>query len=136
MFYYRRPDEERGRIFSITEKRFPVVTGNGASTLERLILEDERAVCMARFYLKKQSKHLSDVPASGERVQLVELGTHCRGAIFLDGGWARTRELEDAIDEISRRFERVLFRAIRYTDSLRRRISKRERISKSSSLTG
>ncbi len=79
VFYYRRPDEERGRIFSITEKRFPVVTGNGASTLERLILEDERAVCMARFYLKKQSKHLLDVPARGERVQLVELGTHCAG---------------------------------------------------------
>jgi membrane protein DedA with SNARE-associated domain len=109
VFYYRRPDEERGRIFSITEKRFPVVTGNGASTLERLILEDERAVCMARFYFKKQSKHLFDVPASGERVQLVELGTHSMGAIFLDGGWARTRELEDAIDEISRRFHGFYF---------------------------
>ncbi len=109
VFYYRRPDEERGRIFSITEKRFPVVTGDGASTLERLILEDERAVCMARFYFKKQGKHLTDVPASGERVQLVELGTHCRGAIFLDGGWARTRELGDAIDEISRRFRGFYF---------------------------
>lgn len=109
VFYYRRPDEERGRIFSITEKRFPVITGNGASTLERLILEDERAVCMAQFYFKKQSRHLSDVPASGEHVQLVELGTHCRGAVFLDGGWARTRELEDAIDEISRGFEGFYF---------------------------
>ncbi|HET9531340.1 MAG TPA: alpha/beta fold hydrolase, partial [Blastocatellia bacterium] len=61
VFYYRQPDMECGKIFSITEKRFPVVEGDGISTLERLILKDERAVCMARFYLKKQGDRLLDV---------------------------------------------------------------------------
>lgn len=51
VFYYRRPDEQHGRIFSITEKRFPEVIGDGARNLERLILDDERAVCMALFYM-------------------------------------------------------------------------------------
>ena len=44
LFYVRRPSEERGRIFSITEKRLPVVTGDGERSLEELILDDERAV--------------------------------------------------------------------------------------------
>ncbi len=109
VFYYRYPNEERGRIFSITEKQFPVVEGDGASTLERLILKDERAVCMARFYLNKQGDRLWDVPAKGERVQLVELGTHCRGAIFLDGSWVNTAEIEEAVDRISQSFDGFYF---------------------------
>jgi hypothetical protein len=109
VFYYRRPGEERGKIFSITEKRFPVVEGDGRSTLEHLILSDDRAVCMARFYLKKQGDRLWDVPAKGERVQLVEIGTHCRGAVFLDGGRVKTPELERAIDEISKGFKGFYF---------------------------
>lgn len=36
VFYYRLPWEDRGRIFSITEKRFPVVVGDGESALVRL----------------------------------------------------------------------------------------------------
>ncbi|HLF84433.1 MAG TPA: hypothetical protein VI837_09685, partial [Blastocatellia bacterium] len=104
VFYYRRPDEKRGRIFSITEKRMPAVTGDGASTLEKLILADERAVCMARFLLAKHKARAGEVPAKGERVQLVEIGTHSKGALFLDGSWIRTPELETRIDEISRSF--------------------------------
>jgi hypothetical protein len=104
VFYYRHPEEERGRIFSITEKRFPAVVGDGIGTLEKLILADERAVCMARFYLSKNEDRLWEVPQEGQGIQLVELGTHCRGAIFLDGGWVKTEALEDAIERISRRF--------------------------------
>lgn len=109
VFYYRRPTEAQGRVFSITEKRFPIVRGDGESTLERLILKDPRAVCMARFYLDKQSERLLEKPASGEAVQLVELGTHCRGAIFLDGRWAKTAQLEKTFDEISKGFEGFYF---------------------------
>jgi hypothetical protein len=65
----------------------PTVTGDGVSTLERLILADDRAVCMAQFLLDKHKKRASEVPAAGERVQLVEIGTHSKGALFLDGGW-------------------------------------------------
>jgi pimeloyl-ACP methyl ester carboxylesterase/membrane protein DedA with SNARE-associated domain len=109
VFYYRLPGEDRGRIFSITEKRFPVVVGDGESTLEQLILQDERAVCMARFYLRKHHDRLWSTPAAGERAQLVELGTHCRGAIFFDGGWVKTERMEEAFDQISRGFDGFYF---------------------------
>jgi hypothetical protein len=42
-------------------------------------------------------------------VQLVELGTHCRGAIFLNGGWVKTAQLEKAFDDISKGFEGFYF---------------------------
>jgi len=104
VFYIRRPGDPSGQIFSITEKRMPAVVGDGVSTLERLILEDSRAVCMARFLLKQHKSRMSQVPALGERVQLVELGTHSRGAVFLDGSWTKTPELHAKIDEISQGF--------------------------------
>jgi RimK-like ATP-grasp domain len=109
VFYYRRPSEPRGRIFSITEKRFPFVTGDGRRTLEELILDDERAVCAARLYLERFKARLRTIPAAGERVPLAELGTHCRGAMFLDGGWAWTRELENRFEAIARAFDGFYF---------------------------
>lgn len=109
IFYYRYPSEEHGRIFAITEKRFPKIIGDGRSTLEQLILHDQRAVAMWRFYCAAQQARLYDVPPAGAVVQLVELGTHCRGAIFLDGGWVQTAALEAAIDRISRSYEGFYF---------------------------
>jgi hypothetical protein len=108
IFYFRHPGAERGRVFSITEKRMPVVVGDGQRTLERLIYHDPRAVCMTRHYLAVQ-RDPSRVPAAGEAVTLVELGTHCRGAIFLDGRRLLTPELESAIDAISRGYDGFFF---------------------------
>jgi pimeloyl-ACP methyl ester carboxylesterase/membrane protein DedA with SNARE-associated domain len=104
VFYVRRPDEATGRIFSITDKRFPIVVGDGATTLEELILDDDRAVCMARLYLTTHADHLTWVPPAGQAVPLVEIGTHCRGAAFFDGAGMKTPALELAIDRLSQDF--------------------------------
>lgn len=109
VFYYRYPNQPTGKIFAITEKRFPVVIGDGHSTLEHLILNDSRAVCMARFLLDKHADRLWERPAAGEIVRLVDLGTHCRGAVFLDGGYLKTAELEAAIDRICQPFDGFYF---------------------------
>ena len=87
----------------------PVLLGDGKRTLEELILADDRAVCMSDFYLRKNSERIHDVPAVGEEVQLVEIGTHCRGAIFLDGSDTITPELEAVIDQIAQSFDGFYF---------------------------
>src|SRR5258708_9635571 len=109
VFYYRYPGSERGRVFSVTEKRMPVLLGDGKRTLEELILADDRAVCMSDFYLRKNSERIQEVPAAGESVQLVEIATHCRGAIFLDAGEAITPDLAEAIDRIATTFDAFVF---------------------------
>jgi len=109
VFYVRYPDDERGRVFSVTEKRMPVLVGDGCRTLEELILADDRAVCMADSYLRSNSERAQDVPAAGETVQLVEIGTHCRGAIFLNGSYAITPALEETIEKIASTFDGFFF---------------------------
>jgi len=109
VFYYRYPGDERGQILSVTEKRMPILVGDGKRTLEELILADDRAVCMSEFYLRKNAEKVQEVPAFGERVQLVEIGTHCRGAIFFDGSDTMTPALEEVIDRIAQTFDGFFF---------------------------
>jgi membrane protein DedA with SNARE-associated domain len=106
IFYYRYPGEAAGHIYSITEKHFPEVTGDGRSTMTDLVLRDERAVCLANVYLARFG---DEVPAAGTRVRLVELGSHCRGAIFLNGGHLETPELLASIDRIAKGHAEVYF---------------------------
>jgi membrane protein DedA with SNARE-associated domain len=105
IFYYRRPHETRGHIFSITEKQFPTVRGDGRSTIEELILSDRRAVALARKYIEYNAARLDRIPKPNETVSLIDIGTHSRGAIFLDGEHLRTPALESRIDEICRRID-------------------------------
>jgi membrane protein DedA with SNARE-associated domain len=109
VFYCRMPDEARGRVLSITEKRFPIVIGDGQSSLCELVQRDERAGCIADTYARLLKRPMSDVPALGEPVQLVEIGSHCRGAIFLNGEHLWTGELEEEIERIARAHEGFYF---------------------------
>ncbi len=109
VFYYRFPSQERGKIFSITEKTFPVLIGDGESTLEELILKDTRAVCLAGKYFEQNHERLNDIPSSDEKVTLIEIGTHSRGAIFSDGARFLTKKLEASIDSIIRNYDGFFF---------------------------
>ncbi len=109
IFYYRYPEASTGEIFSITDKQFPRVTGNGKHNLRRLIVDDERAVCMAQHYFKANQERLFDVPAAGEEIQLIDIGTHSRGSVFLDGAAIETPALSAAIDRVSKSFDGFYF---------------------------
>jgi hypothetical protein len=104
VFYYRYPGQSEGQIFSITEKRFPAVVGNGSSTIAELILRDKRAICLADLYLSRLKRPADHVPVVGESVALAELGSHCRGALFLNGARLKTEALRRAIEEALRGF--------------------------------
>ena len=101
IFYYRFPQEREGRIFAITEKVFPVVTGDGRHTLEELVRADPRASLVAGTYLERFASEQLRVLAADESFRLVEAGNHCQGAIFLEGGRLLSVTLAKRIDEIS-----------------------------------
>src|SRR6266404_6454055 len=105
VFYYRLPHERSGRIFAITEKIFPTITGDGRHTIEELIWQDERARFVADKYLDRLGKRGTEVLAMGETLKLVEAGNHAQGCIFRDGVHLWSEELERRIDAISQRLD-------------------------------
>ena len=105
LFYIRFPHEAHGHLFSITDKRFPVVTGDGRSTLDQLIAAHPRYRLQAGVFRQRHAAVLEQIPAQGERVPLARAGNHCQGTQFLDGNWLKTPALEAAIDAIARQID-------------------------------
>lgn len=101
IFYARPPGATVGTIFSITDKRFAVLTANGASTLREQIWRHPRYRLQAEIYLANLGPAADDIPAAGTPIRLGELGNHCRGALFLDGASLITPELTRAVDAIA-----------------------------------
>ncbi|MBI2682709.1 MAG: VTT domain-containing protein [Acidobacteriales bacterium] len=102
IFYYRFPGEAQGHIFAITEKEFPVVTGDGVQTFEELVDADSRAALIAETYRARFPQLQGSILPAGEKLRLVEAGNHCQGCIFRDGMHLATEALRARIDEISR----------------------------------
>lgn len=104
VFYYRMPGCRRGRILSITDKHFPVVTGDGRSTLADLIWSHPRYRMQTQTFFERHRDSLDRVAASGEHVQLAIAGNHAQGTVFRDGRHLLTPELESRIDAIAQSF--------------------------------
>ena len=101
VFFARDPEGGSPIITSITSKHLPELEGDGQRTLERLVLDDARAVAMAKVYARGLADRWQQVPGAGERVRLTQVGTHSLGSIFLDAREHATPELLGTITEIS-----------------------------------
>ncbi len=102
IFYVRRPGERTGHVFSLTLKFFPHVRGDGSSTLEQLIRADPRAGRVPHLYLPRHRHRLGWVPARDQRVRLVFVGNHCKGAVFRNGMDLITPALTRRIDALAK----------------------------------
>ena len=119
VFYVRHPCEETGRIFSVTDKHFPVILGDGRHTLEQLIWRHPRYLMQAHVFMQRHEERLGRVLADGETLRLAEAGNHCQGTRFTDGSHLITPQLTTAIDALARRLDRFYFGRfdIRYADA-------------------
>lgn len=102
VFYYRMPGSRHGRIFSITDKQFPVIVGDGRSTIEELIWAHPRYHLQARLFLARHAGIRARVLGPGERFQLAIAGNHAQGTLFRSGSHLLTPALEQRIDGIAR----------------------------------
>jgi len=101
VFIARVPDEPGVRVLSVVYKSFPAVLGDGQKSLRQLIAEEPRARLSAALLYQRWVAQLDAVPAPGERIPLVEIGSHCRGALFLDATHEATAELEDTLTRLA-----------------------------------
>ncbi len=118
IFYVRHPSEQKGFLLSITDKKFPFVTGDGRSCLGDLILADRRARIIAGTYFSRLKSQLDHVPPYGERVILTECGNHCQGAVFENGERLESPVLMATLDQLAKRIPDFYFGRfdVRYLD--------------------
>jgi membrane protein DedA with SNARE-associated domain len=109
LFYIRKPSEKNGLIFSITDKKFPFVVGDGKTKLGDLILQDTRARIIADVYFSRHRKDLNSIPQLNEKIQLSECGNHCQGAIFLNGENLISPALTEKLDQIAQQIPDFYF---------------------------
>lgn len=101
VFYVRFPGEAKGFIFSLTLKYFPFVTGDGKTSLRKLIENDRRAGLIKHVYLERHQTHLDDVIPQNQNFRLAFTGSHSRGTIFRNGNPFITKQMRKAFDRIS-----------------------------------
>lgn len=98
------PGGPAGRIFGVTRKDFPTVTGDGERTLEDLIHAHPRLRLQAGIFLARFAGESSRVLGEGEVLRLAVSGNHCQGTRFSDGTDLVTPALSAAIDALASGF--------------------------------
>jgi len=101
VFIARGPDDAKVQVLSIVHKTFPQVLGDGERSLRELILSDARARLIAQLLFVRWAEALDRIPAAGETVVLVEIGSHCRGSLFLDATALSSPALIDTLTRLS-----------------------------------
>ena len=109
ILYYRFPDKKTGRITSVVKKKMLEITGNGSSTIKELMYSIPRAKLQIETFEKDQPEVLANVPASGEKIELMPIGNHCRGTTFLNANDLITKELTAVFDAVSDKIDGFYF---------------------------
>lgn len=109
VYYARHPEEENGKVTSITKKEMLTVKGDGKQTLQELILNKDRAKLQWETLKNTYAHQLKAVPDVGEEIELVGIGNHCLGTTFLDHNHLITEKLSASFDRISKQVEGLYF---------------------------
>jgi len=100
IFYHRIPGQKKGKISSVTIKKFRRVKGDGKRTLNELIREDDRAFLYTDLLDILHRPNLHKILAKDEELTLSVIGNHSKGTQFLNGNHLIDKEFEDFIDGI------------------------------------
>lgn len=109
IFYYRYPGHEKGTISGIVKKEFLSVTGDGKSTIRKLLTNEKRAILQLESLERMYGSKLESVLENGERKTLVPYGNHARGAKFLDVSHLIDEELIEIIDSVCKKVKDFYF---------------------------
>ncbi len=109
IFYYRFPGEEKGHISGIVGKEFLTVSGDGSSTIEKLLQKNKRYILQLPVLKKTYDKELKRILEKDEKQVLVPYGNHARGAKFIDMGELIDEQLTLTIDILCKKIPGFYF---------------------------
>ena len=102
IFYFRNPTHEKGKISSVTLKKFLSVIGDGNSKVKELVLADNRARLYLDIISESDQTNLDSIPKKHEIINLSTIGNHCKGTQFINGNHLITEKLHQTFDEINK----------------------------------
>ena len=100
IFYCKPPGAAKGCITGIVNKEPVMVTGDGYSTVEQLVIGNPRYLLQLEAISRQQRDNMQRVLSAGQTQVLVPYGNHSRGSKFTDHTFKATAELNDSIDRI------------------------------------
>jgi len=109
VFYLRYPDEDRGKVISVVLKEMLHVVGDGSSTLQELILNNDRAKLQWKKLSETYRDRLTEVLPPGTRLEIVSIGNHCLGTMFINGNHLISEKMHAAYDAISKQIDGFYF---------------------------
>jgi len=101
VFYYRYPDQQKGRVSGFIHKELLQVKGNGVSTLKELIQQHPRARFRMEEMEHRHGHRFNRVIAKDEIFYLSYAGNHNRGAHFTNLHKEIDEDLQNVFDELS-----------------------------------
>ena len=107
VLYYRYPERDEGYISSVCIKEFLSVTGDGQSTIEELMAENDRAFLQLPRFRDEQPERLQEIPEAGASIVLEKIGNHSRGTKFVDGSELITPAMVEAFHQVGRQMDGI-----------------------------
>ncbi len=101
IFYYRIPNENQGKVTSITLKEFLSIKGDGKSTIKELVLTDPRAFLYYDYIKNDPLISWNNIPGKDEKLKLSSIGNHSKGTQFINGNHLITEKLEKSINRLN-----------------------------------
>ena len=105
VLYVRMPHESKGKVTSITAKKFLSVRGNGKNTIRELMQKEVRSFLQIKRLESILGEKINLVPAENEDILLEPIGNHCRGTTFLNYNYLISKQINDIFDEITAHIE-------------------------------
>ncbi|MCI4666688.1 MAG: ATP-grasp domain-containing protein [Bacteroidia bacterium] len=107
VLHYRFPNSKQGNITSLCHKVHLFVVGDGTSSLRQLIKGKDRALLQLDEMEKRYADRMEEILLEGEKLVLLPIGNHARGAMFLNANPKIDKQLLDTFDKISHQLEGI-----------------------------
>lgn len=105
VFYCRYPNQKMGFITGVTHKKNMTVIGDGKSTVRQLSKKNSRINRQLNSLDKICFETLEYVPKKNELIEIMPIGSHTRGAEFIDVTKQYSDELFKIINPIALKIE-------------------------------
>ncbi len=109
VLYSKIPGTNKGRVSSISEKRFISVQGDGESTVRSLVNAHPRHRLYMQVLEKERSEVLNVVPRKHVDFVVYQIGNHAKGTKFLDKNSKINEKVNAVFDKLNESVKGVYY---------------------------